>query len=148
MRQDKNACHSAVGNSGPLLSMAYRTGLEDWFWASYMPNGQLLSPFNKTQAQLGGSLSVLRDLLPDSPLLRRAVVATAFRAMGNSQNAPKWMKEEGIKLHVTSLQQMSKTLARQRYGLEALGVARLFSFHQVCSHEGCPQDSTEDNEYD
>jgi hypothetical protein len=97
-----------------------------------MPNSQLFALFHDTQRALGGSISVIRSLLPGKSLLRAAMGALALRAAANKDNAPHWMKQQGIKLHIAGLQQVRRALSRDRnHSLEFLCAARIFSFYEV-----------------
>lgn len=97
-----------------------------------MPNSQSFSLFNDTQRDLGGSISVLRDILPGKNILRTALGAIALSAAANNDTSQHWMKQQGTKLHMNALQQMRKALSsRRKPGLELLGAARVFSFYEV-----------------
>lgn len=97
-----------------------------------MPNSQSFSLFNDTQRDLGGSISVLRDILPGSSILRTTLGAIALSAAANNDSSQYWMKQQGTKLHMNALQQMRKALSfRRKPGLELLGAARVFSFYEV-----------------
>lgn len=97
-----------------------------------MPNSQSFSLFNDTQRDLGGSISVLRDILPGKSILRIALGAIALSATANDDNSQYWIKQQGTKLHMNALQQMRKALSSHRKpDLELLGAARVFSFYEV-----------------
>lgn len=99
-----------------------------------MPNSQSFSLFNDTQRDLGGSISVLRDILPGKSILRTALGAMALSAAANNDCSQQWMKRQGANLHMSALQQMRKSLSsRRKPGLELLSVARIFSFYEVCT---------------
>ncbi|CRL18413.1 unnamed protein product [Penicillium camemberti] len=115
-----------------LSQTAHESCLEGSFWTSYMPNSQSFSLFNDTQRDLGGSISVLRDILPGKNILRTALGAIALSAAANNDTSQHWMKQQGTKLHMNALQQMRKALSsRRKPGLELLGAARVFSFYEV-----------------
>ncbi|KAJ5927865.1 hypothetical protein N7466_006821 [Penicillium verhagenii] len=125
-----NASYGAASQA--LSRTAYESGFEDLFWARYLPNGQSATLFDLTWRSLGGSINVLRDLLPGSRLLRTAFGALALRAAARETNAGQAMKEHGSRLHSTALRQMNKMLGpRSRNGVEALGAARIFSFYEA-----------------
>lgn len=97
-----------------------------------MPNSQSFSLFNNTQRDLGGSISVLRDILAEKSILRTALGAMALSAAANNDSSHNWMKQQGAKLHINALQQMRKALSsRGKPGLELLGAARVFGFYEV-----------------
>ncbi|KAJ6007292.1 hypothetical protein N7540_011268 [Penicillium herquei] len=83
---------------------------------------------------LGGSINAVRNLLPDSNLLRTAFGAIALRSMSNAPDTPLWMRQEGIRLYSVALEQMSKELAlssRKHNALPILGAARIFTFYEA-----------------
>ncbi|KAJ5402403.1 uncharacterized protein N7487_008299 [Penicillium crustosum] len=97
-----------------------------------MPNSRSFSLYNDTQRDLGGSISVLRDILPGKSILRTALGAIALSAAANDDNSQYWMKQQGTKLHMNALQQMRKALSSHRKpDLELLGAARVFSFYEA-----------------
>ncbi|CAI7639124.1 unnamed protein product [Penicillium crustosum] len=111
---------------------AYESCVEGKFWISYMPNSRSFSLYNDTQRDLGGSISVLRDILPGKSILRTALGAIALSAAANDDNSQYWMKQQGTKLHMNALQQMRKALSSHRKpDLELLGAARVFSFYEA-----------------
>ncbi|KAJ5626445.1 hypothetical protein N7528_003872 [Penicillium herquei] len=99
-----------------------------------MPKGLSSALFDESQITLGGSINAVRNLLPDSNLLRTAFGAMALRAMSNATDTPLWMRQEGIRLYSAALEQMSKELAlpsRKHNALAVLGAARIFTFYEA-----------------
>ncbi|KAJ5114163.1 hypothetical protein N7456_002697 [Penicillium angulare] len=114
-----------------LTRAGYELQLEGLFWELYVPKGLRPSLFEESSKALGGSLSVIRDLLPNSDLLRAALGAIALRLIAR-EKACEFGKEEGIKLHTNALNQMSRALKlKGNDDLETIGAARLFSFYEA-----------------
>ncbi|KAJ5737865.1 uncharacterized protein N7483_002990 [Penicillium malachiteum] len=108
--------------------------IESFFWEIYMPKGLSSALFDESQVTLGGSINAVRNLLPDSNLLRTAFGAIALRSMSNAADTPLWMRQEGIRLYSAALEQMSKELAsssRKHNALAILGAARIFTFYEA-----------------
>lgn len=97
-----------------------------------MPNSCSYPLFNDTQRALGGSISVLQDLVPQSRLLKIGLGALALRSIASREVDAGWMEKEALKLHTLTLQETGKALAASRVrDLELLGATRLLSFYEV-----------------
>ncbi|CAI7567256.1 unnamed protein product [Penicillium glandicola] len=115
-----------------LSQTAQESYVEGTFWTSYMPNSQSFSLFNDIQRDLGGSVSVLRDIPSEKSILRTALGALALSTVGNNDSNQPWMRHQGAKLHMSALQQMRKALSSHRKpDLELLGAARIFSLYEA-----------------
>lgn len=122
----------SYGASQALSCRAYEAGFEDFFWSRYLPNSQSSLLFDETGRILGGSIIVVRGLIPNSSLLRTAFGALALRAAGREINAIQPMKEHGSRLHAIALRQMNEVLGSKCINeVEVLGAARVFSFYEV-----------------
>lgn len=111
---------------------ALEYAFEGMFWDSYLPNRRCSSLFDYYQRTLGGSISVVRDLLPNSVLLRTALGAMALRSAASTNNDPHSTKEQAMRLHASALQQMRKLVTTDnKNGLELLSATRVFSFYEV-----------------
>ncbi|KAJ5373090.1 hypothetical protein N7517_005096 [Penicillium concentricum] len=120
-----------LATSVTLSQTAHESCLEGNFWTSYMPNGHSFSLFSQTQRDLGGSISVLRDILLEKSILRTALGAMALTTAANKVSSQYWMRQQGTNLHVSALRQMRKALSSPRKpGLELLGAARVFSLYE------------------
>lgn len=75
----------------PRAALEY--ALEGMFWDSYLTNSRCSSLLDNNQRTLGGSISVVRDLLPHSALLRIALGALALRSAASVDGKPHSMKQ-------------------------------------------------------
>ncbi|KAJ5377961.1 uncharacterized protein N7496_005370 [Penicillium cataractarum] len=111
---------------------ALESALEGMFWDSYLPNSRCSSLLDYNQRILGGSISVVRELLPSSLLLRTAVGAMALRSAASTNNDPHSSKQQAMRLHASALQQVRKILTtRGKNDLEVLSATRVFSFYEA-----------------
>jgi hypothetical protein len=111
---------------------ALESAFEGMFWSYYLPNSRCSSFLDSSQRTLGGSISVVGDLLPHSALLRTAVGAMALRSAATMNKESHSMKQQAIRLHASALQQIRKLLTTNRNnGLELLSATRVFSFYEV-----------------
>jgi hypothetical protein len=114
---------------------ALESAFEGMFWDSYLPNSRCSSLLDHDQRTLGGSISVVRDLHPQSALLRTALGAMAIRSAASMDDNPHLMKQQAIRLHASALQQMRKILTNDsKNNLELLSATRVFSFYEVYHH--------------
>jgi hypothetical protein len=120
---------------GTFPRAALESAFEGMFWDSYLPNGRCSSLLDENQRTLGGSIIVVRDLLPHSALLRTALGAMALRSAASMDDNPHSMKQQAIRLHASALQQMRKMLTtNSKNNLELLIATRVFSFYEVHHH--------------
>lgn len=111
---------------------ALESAFEGMFWDSYLPNSRCSSLLDYNQRTLGGSISVVRELLPNSVLLRTALGAMALRWVASTNNDPHSSKQQAMRLHASALQQMRKIFTSHRKNdLELLSATRVFSFYEV-----------------
>ncbi|OKP08276.1 hypothetical protein PENSUB_5643 [Penicillium subrubescens] len=111
---------------------ALESAFEGMFWHSYLPNSRCSALLDENQRTLGGSISVVRDLLPHSALLHTAIGAMALRSAASVDDNPHSMKQQAIRLHGIALQQMRKILTtNSKNNLELLCATRVFSFYEV-----------------
>jgi hypothetical protein len=115
-----------------LSKSACQSGLEAIFWSNYLPNGHSYPLFNETIRALGGSISALQELVPQSNLLKFGLGALALRSIASTESAPEWMKREALRLHTLSLQKTGAALTAPRTrDLELIGATRVLSFYEV-----------------
>ncbi|OOQ81906.1 hypothetical protein PEBR_41128 [Penicillium brasilianum] len=111
---------------------ALEYAFEGMFWDSYLPNRRCSSLFDYNQRTLGGSISVVRDLLPNSVLLRTALGAMALRSAASTNDDPHSTKQQAMRLYASALQQTRKIITTDnKNGLELLSATRIFSFYEA-----------------
>lgn len=97
-----------------------------------MPNGHSYPLFNETIRALGGSISALQEIVPESNLLKIGLGALALRSIASTESGTEWMEREALRLHTLSLQNTGAALTAPRTrDLELIGATRVLSFYEV-----------------
>lgn len=97
-----------------------------------MPNGHSYPLFSETIRALGGSISALQEVVPQSGLLKAGLRALALRSIASTESNSGWMEREALRLHTLTLQQTAKVLMGSRArDLELIGATRILSFYEV-----------------
>jgi hypothetical protein len=115
-----------------LARSAYEGRYLELFWSSYLPNGRALSS-DAIQDTLGGWTNTIQALYPTNEILRKTILAMAMTSTGKHDGKGS-MIEEGVKLYVSALQDMSGALKKPS-GANSdaiLTTAKLFSLYEVC----------------
>lgn len=97
-----------------------------------MPNGHSYPLFSETIRALGGSISALQELVPQSNLLKLGLGALALRSIASPEAGTEWMEREALRLHTLSIQKTGAALTAPRTrDLELIGATRVLSFYEV-----------------
>jgi hypothetical protein len=131
-RKQSNTCKGEIIVHDTLVRSAYEDKVLGRYWEAYLPGSRVIS--GKTILQLEGWSNTLRELYVNDGVLRKALLAMALRTLGR-KNDDQWMSDEGLKLYISAMQDMSAALSgpsKARRADALLTASKLFSHYEVC----------------
>lgn len=118
-----------------LAHSAYENKYLGLFWEAYLPGSKAL-PSGELKGVLGGWTEAIPDLYLSDDVLRKALLAMCLGTIGR-RDCKKWMAEQGLKLYVEALQDMSAALSRPAKARSnaLLTASKMFSMYEVRNNQ-------------